>query len=205
MFSFSKENLSGRCEQYRLCEAEKPLSFDRVANLWQNDESFRSFFVETLATTAFNAYRWETPPINSATLEREFEFVLLDCPMLDRRVDRSSFASVFINAPNAGVAVFENLGNDALLIVPCPASNDEQFAHLGGFLKYGSREQIHELWRQVGMNFLDQLSDQGSVDPVWLSTAGMGVAWVHIRLDSYPKYYGHTPYREWNSDHDLRT
>jgi hypothetical protein len=31
--------------------------------------------------------------------------------------------------------------------------------------------------------------------PVWLSTAGAGVAWLHIRLDDRPKYYGYTPFR----------
>ncbi len=146
----------------------------------------------------FRAYRWETPPINSKLLERAFEFVLLDCPMLDRSVDRDSFAKYFEGIPNAGVAVFENLGKDALLIVPGPADNDEQFAHLAGFLNHGSDEQIHELWAQVGANLATRLRDQDSRAPVWLSTAGMGVAWVHIRLDSFPKYYGYAPYREWN-------
>jgi hypothetical protein len=32
--------------------------------------------------------------------------------------------------------------------------------------------------------------------PVWLSTAGAGVAWLHVRLDDRPKYYGHGPYRQ---------
>ena len=33
------------------------------------------------------------------------------------------------------------------------------------------------------------------VKPVWLSTAGAGVAWVHVRLDDRPKYYGYDAYR----------
>mmetsp|Transcript_9405 Transcript_9405/g.21189 ORF Transcript_9405/g.21189 Transcript_9405/m.21189 type:complete len:541 (+) Transcript_9405:444-2066(+) len=28
-----------------------------------------------------------------------------------------------------------------------------------------------------------------AADPVWLSTSGMGVPWLHVRLDSSPKYY----------------
>ncbi len=31
--------------------------------------------------------------------------------------------------------------------------------------------------------------------PLWLSTAGGGVAWLHVRLDSRPKYYGYSPYK----------
>jgi hypothetical protein len=32
--------------------------------------------------------------------------------------------------------------------------------------------------------------------PVWLSTAGAGVSWLHVRLDDRPKYYGYRPYQE---------
>lgn len=31
--------------------------------------------------------------------------------------------------------------------------------------------------------------------PVWLSTAGAGVPWLHVRLDDHPKYYGYALYR----------
>ncbi|MFO1021395.1 MAG: hypothetical protein U0903_11970 [Planctomycetales bacterium] len=31
--------------------------------------------------------------------------------------------------------------------------------------------------------------------PVWLSTAGAGVPWLHVHLDDQPKYYSHAPYR----------
>ena len=30
--------------------------------------------------------------------------------------------------------------------------------------------------------------------PMWLSTCGTGVAWVHMRLDQRPKYYTYTPF-----------
>ena len=33
--------------------------------------------------------------------------------------------------------------------------------------------------------------------PVWLSTAGAGVSWLHVRLDDRPKYYGCGPYRQY--------
>jgi hypothetical protein len=32
-------------------------------------------------------------------------------------------------------------------------------------------------------------------NPEWLSTAGAGVSWLHVRLDDRPKYYGYAPYR----------
>jgi len=36
----------------------------------------------------------------------------------------------------------------------------------------------------------------GANDIPMLSTAGMGVYWLHVRLDTRPKYYQHTPYRD---------
>ena len=31
--------------------------------------------------------------------------------------------------------------------------------------------------------------------PRWLSTAGLGVPWLHLRLDTRPKYYQYGPYK----------
>ena len=31
---------------------------------------------------------------------------------------------------------------------------------------------------------------------LWLSTSGLGVAWLHLRLDHEPKYYQYAPYRD---------
>ena len=33
--------------------------------------------------------------------------------------------------------------------------------------------------------------------PTWLSTEGSGVPWLHVRLDSYPKYYHTDAYRSY--------
>ena len=32
-------------------------------------------------------------------------------------------------------------------------------------------------------------------ETTWLSTSGLGVYWLHVRLDSYPKYYTYRPYK----------
>ena len=43
-------------------------------------------------------------------------------------------------------------------------------------------------------DFLQALLQRLGARPVWLSTAGGGVDWLHVRLDDRPKYYRH---REW--------
>lgn len=48
-----------------------------------------------------------------------------------------------------------------------------------------------KLWRCVAETMLRRLSGR----PLWLSTAGAGVAWLHVRVDPVPKYYAYPPYR----------
>ena len=46
-------------------------------------------------------------------------------------------------------------------------------------------------WFHIGAALERQLGAQ----PIWLSTSGLGVFWLHISLDSWPKYFTHEPYR----------
>jgi hypothetical protein len=59
-------------------------------------------------------------------------------------------------------------------------------------MRSGPEAQKHELWQAVGKAMDARLGPK----PIWLSTAGMGVAWLHVRLDSRPKYYGFDEYKD---------
>lgn len=185
----------GRAIKYAPRCDGSPVAFRDVLRRWQSDHSFRAFFVALLAEAPFAGFRWETPPVKMATADRAFEFVLLDAPGLDRTPDVDAFADQFQSA-GAGqpVVTFQNLGGDAVLVVPCQAqTNETAYVHLASFVRGAPPEQVHELWRAVGAAMEARL---GAASPVWLSTAGMGVAWLHVRLDSRPKYYGFAPYRD---------
>src|SRR5262249_44867828 len=124
---------------------------------------------------------------------REFEFVLLDAPALAGAPDTEAFASHFKSlSDDQTVIAFPNLGNDAVLVVPRPLGALSVYVHLAAFVRTAPDAQRHALWRLVGSELQARLKEK----PVWLSTAGMGVSWLHVRLDSRPKYYGHAPYRE---------
>merc|ERR1712080_392745 len=93
------------------------------------------------------------------------------------------------------VASFFNLGKDALLVCPCPIGEDVHiYSSLGPFISAGSRDQIRAFWSRVGKEALDHIRARGG-KPTWMSTSGLGVYWLHLRLDSRPKYYTHQPYR----------
>jgi hypothetical protein len=167
-----------------------PATFADVLRGWQSDAGFRSLFTSLLADAPYTAFRWETPPVTAATTVRPFECVLLDCPGLARPPDPDAFVGHF-GGPGKEVAVFPNLGGDALLVVPCPVGEVSAYGHLGAFVRLAPEQQRHALWRSAG----EALGRRIGAKPVWLSTAGAGVAWLHVRLDDRPKYYGFGPYR----------
>ncbi len=157
----------------------------------REDASFRAAWNAALAAIHFTAFRWETPPSTTASRDHEFECVILNDPHLDRRPDSTSFTEYFTSAAT-GIAVFPNLRKDATLIVPCPVASASAYGHLAAFVRHAPAHQQDALWKAVGDTWNQRLSPV----PVWLSTAGAGVPWLHVRFDSVPKYYGHAPYRK---------
>jgi hypothetical protein len=172
---------------------KRPVKFSEVLRWWQDDAVFRAFFIALLADAPFPAFRWETPPITAASAGRPFEFVLLDSTGLASRPDPDAFAEHFSGQAASGdVVSFPNLNNDAILVVPCPLGPVSAYGHLAAFVRQAPDAQKHSLWRLVGELMERRLGPR----PVWLSTAGAGVSWLHVRLDQRPKYYGHAQYRE---------
>lgn len=170
-----------------------PLQFSEVLCLWQGDEGFRTFFISLLAKIPFPAFRWEMPPVTLASQDRSFECVLLNSPGLVRSPDPEAFSSHFAGASAVDrVVVFPNLGNDALLVVPCPFGDRSAYGHLAAFVREAPESQKQALWALVGQTMRQRL---GSA-PIWLNTAGAGVPWLHVRLDERPKYYHYSPYRD---------
>jgi len=171
-------------------EQGQRISFRQALDAWQNDAACRDVLIATLAAAPFTGFRWECPPLTKATIDREFECVLLRADGLDRQPDAAAFAEFFATASEASVIGFPSLLRDAYLIAPCPWIEASVYPHLASFVRCAPREQVHDLWKRVGREVSARLSDH----PLWLSTAGLGVAWLQVRLDSRPKYYGHRPY-----------
>jgi len=182
----------GRVQKFGVVRHDAPVPFAEVLKLWRTDASFRSFFIGLLANSKFSAFRWETPPISRATAGRDFEFVLLNSPALDRPVDPTAFSTHFDSNNSNNVVTFPSLGGDAFMVVPCPVTPKSAYGHLASFVRNAPEPQNHKLWHAVG----DAMERRLGAEPIWLSTAGMGVSWVHVRLDSRPKYYGFKPYKQ---------
>jgi hypothetical protein len=169
----------------------RPATFAEIVSAWQTDAGFRTFFNALLAKVPFAAFRWETSAVITSTVGKPFEFVVVESDGLARRADQNAFGEHFHGAAGS-VVTFANLGGDAILVVPCPIAEPSIYANLADFVRLAPEPQRDALWQSVG----EAMARRIGAAPVWLSTAGAGVAWLHVRLDNRPKYYVYGPYRK---------
>jgi hypothetical protein len=166
------------------------MTFAQVMTLWRDDENFVIEWAAQLAALPFAGYCFETPPLTRSILDRPFECVFVESPALARlEADAQPFQEHFRKSRGTAAA-FPSLGKDALLVAPCPVSDSTCYTHLACFARSAAKNETYRLWRTVALSLDGRLGDT----PVWLSTAGLGVSWLHIRLDTRPKYYRHRVY-----------
>lgn len=183
---FQKEPIEGGVKLSYFFNNDR-LSYSQVVNLWNTQPLFAKFYTDSLIALPYQAIRWESPPLTQNNLQRPYQCVAINAPELIRPANPYDFQAYF--SDQQSVVSFTNLGGDATLIVPC-GTRGQPFAHLLSFLREADHEQSSQLWQTVGEALAQQLSDR----PLWLSTSGDGVAWLHIRFDSRPKYYCYKPY-----------
>jgi hypothetical protein len=188
-YTFTVEALPGQSGIHvRASRDGQALSYAAVIEHWQREPVFVDGFVDELRRCPFAAFYFETPPLTTATLARAFEFVLIDAPPLARaRADSHAFRTKL--DAREQVATFRNLSGDAVLVAPCDHGAD--YAHLASFVRTGGVTQVHALWRATA----EALDAECGATPRWLSSSGLGVPWLHLRIDVRPKYYSHGPYR----------
>ena len=183
-----------RVMRYEVFRDADRLSFAEVVDLWQTDAGFREHFNSILADSPFAGFRWETPAVCSETVESPFEFVLVQADgFAKRKSDPVTYDGYFDDSgEGAGIVSFQNLSRTSTLIVPSPRTDSDVYGHLAAFVRGAPASQIDGLWELVGR----QVSEKISAKPIWVSTAGGGVAWLHVRIDNRPKYYSHAEYRK---------
>lgn len=191
-FRLVETEITDRVYHYKIWRDDDAISFDEILGLWRADQAFRRWYTDHLRSGPFRAFRWETPVLTRDKLSRDFEFVLVDAnSFVHRSTDKFAFANYFNDDP---VVSFPNLGGDGLMIVPSPQVDDDVYGHFAAFLRGAPDTQIQAMWTAIAA----QVSSMIDENPRWLSTAGGGVAWLHVRLDSRPKYYHYQPFRDVN-------
>ncbi|MEO1434713.1 MAG: hypothetical protein AAFV80_04205 [Bacteroidota bacterium] len=194
-YSFKTLSQSDRAFKYQVLADGQVMTNIEVLQAFETHIHFRQTYSNLLADCPFASIFWECAPMARSNQNEYFEFILLDCPAVGQlNPFDAAFREKFNESEDPLVAVFKNLGRNATLVAPKPLDPSDDFAHLLNFVRTGTAEQIDHFWLKVGETMLEVLNEH----PIWLSTSGLGVYWLHVRLDSRPKYYQYLPYREWN-------
>ena len=192
--SFTVE-IKGQSEhsiRFRLKKEDKYLTFKEVFELWINNTAFTSFYTKAILKLDYEAFYWEHPAINAAFLEKKYECVLQRSKPLEHlKINNKAFEE-HISTQNIFVTDFLNLGKNARLIVPTKRTEEEIYNHLGKFIRYAESKQVIAVFKRVGQKMLEEIKKD---ELIWLNTAGLGVIWLHIRMDAKPKYYKTKTYK----------
>lgn len=191
------ETLPGGVQRYGVILNDETLTQHQVFSELVHNQVLQEDLGNVLRKQPQAGFFFETPGMTlGSSLITPFEFVTVPSPTLERVAHGSydDFADVFArdNEPSRFV-VFPNLGGDALLLAPRPRG-EVDYPHIGGFLERAPAEDARELFRLLGEQVVLKLEREPS-KPVWVSTAGTGTYWLHVRLDDRPKYYSYAPYR----------
>lgn len=183
----------GRGTKYVLSMGGSPMTYGLALDLLEREHGFRKVLTSLLAESEYSAFRWETPPISKTTLGRPFEFVVVNDPYLERNPEPDVFGPYFATTDeHITVLPVPNLGKTATMVVPKKLVGLYSYTHLAAFVREAPRAQVHALWQCVASTAKSLLS----TEPIWISTAGGGVSWLHVRIERSPKYDSHRPYAD---------
>jgi hypothetical protein len=186
---------------------QKLVTMEEWVQTMLSNKDVMTLFVDVLKQCPYSAFYFETRPVTAGQFHtKTLEFVLVDAPELHKfattRPDVTAFAEHFTNCNDSSnvACVFTNLGKDATLIAPKPSiqgdgSAMKSMGHLGEFCRNTDHEIVMATWRLALQTYLVQVKEQVT-RPLWFSTSGMGIAWLHFRVDQRPKYYTYQPYRD---------
>lgn len=132
---------------------------------------------------------WRTSVIdNSVDLPYHEEFIEDERFLSQTRQDLKAFNEHFISKKNIDKKYaihFPNLSSDTTLVVPVPKKG-KNFINLFYFMKNASKIQQQELWKLVVKQAKTMLKKHKNI---WISTHGLGVNYLHVRISNSPKYY----------------
>ena len=112
-------------------------------------------------------------------LKNTFRFAIFDSKTLSKRKQDNAAFNGKINC-SKNVISFPSLSNDILLVVPCRKSQSVDYTSLSTFSRTASIMQQMSFWKKVG-----DIIKEGD----WVSTSGLGVSWLHLRIAKKPKHY----------------
>lgn len=127
---------------------------------------------------------WETSKIENGGLVKYREKKIPASAQLPMTMRASSRAyKQYLTNKKSPVAFSNPTGTCTLVSPPDQGKN---FAHIGLFYKNASQHEIRALWKKVATEIEKRLKLK---KVIYVSTHGLGVPWLHVRICDFPKYY----------------
>ena len=150
---------------------------------WENAKPFT--YPENLKTG--QKFHWNTSPLTK-NMDTSYNEKFKENSALPARQNKNAFNDKLSAAEKKGTeyaTAFPNLSGDTVLVVPIPKKG-KSYATLKDFVDNAPMKQQQELWALVAKEAKKQVKEFGKV---WISTHGLGVPYLHVRIASQPKYY----------------
>ena len=159
-------------------------AWSEVLELWSNGE------YPKLPKNIKKPFIWRTSVINQSIDLPYYEEFIEDRRLRGRKQDYSLFtkppASLLSPKHKNKYAInTKNLNGDTMQVIPKPRKNKE-FTNLFYFMKNADDKQQQELWKLVVKQIKKMLKKN---ENIWVSSPGLAINYLHIRICSYPKYY----------------
>lgn len=145
----------------------------------------------TFAEQAKGPFIWQTSVLD-AKERNEYREIIIP----KRFVHKSEYSGPFNehitkkgNQKEKYAIGFWNVSRDAYLIIPKPRTR-KNFQSLFHFSKNASTLQLRKFWIRVATEIRKMLK---MYSKVYVNVEGSAVAYLHVRIDTKPKYYK----REW--------
>ena len=129
-------------------------------------------------------FQWNTSVLKNdgnSKYEHSFKYD----PLLPDKQNKAPYKEYFENPPNKYVAIFPNLSNNTILVVPIPRKG-KNYATLIDFIDNAPLIQQKELWKYVAKVAKNIMKTDGRA---YISVHGRGVAYTHVRISHTPIHY----------------
>ena len=155
-------------------------TWDEVLKKWEKG------YIPSIPFSVSKPFTWKTSCIDKEQKNFYLEEFKEDKRLKNLKQDLETFKDAFdlFNKDKHCVAK-PNLGKDSIMVVPT-ADKNKQYPSLFLFMETASEEKQKALWKLVAKETKKMLK---KFDRVWINSNCLGVHYLHVRIDTKPKYY----------------
>lgn len=174
---------------------------ETLIEFWNNiveSDQYATYVVERTKkhmqpTTRGNGVFMEFPSLDTQSQDDVAAFMLVHTTAFENmHASHETFAPVFVTSRD-GIVVFPSKGNDGMLVSPNPEHHRGMYnscLHIAKYMADVPTHQSVDLWQTLARAVVGRYTDPAREGaPVYVSTHGLGVPWLHVRVCDSPKYY----------------